>query len=366
MFKPSRYIRICSLMITLATLAGCADEGLLLGPDASSSLALGLGNGGNGGGGNGGRGNVGGGDGGSNAPLVEDFDFWDPSAWVPGDHKLGRGFFKPENVSHRGSKLFLTLPAGGYDGAEIKSASRVKFRDVEVRLRTPRAPGSFSAFFLYEFVQTDDNDEIDMEIFNDGSRQIWFTTWVDGIETNHVELILPFDPAVRYHNYRIEWSRRRVRFLVDGVLMQEWKKGVPGDAMYVMSNAWWPTWMTGPTLGGYGLLYEVSKSTKKTAPDDAFFLESIEHIRKTFDGEGRSVRASMGGALIGIGKRNATLNAAALELARAIGPIRFGTEFEPLDVVKHLTSDRLREKLGWTHCQPSNVLCSLPQQGVSA
>ncbi len=97
---------------------------------------------------------------------------------------------------------------------------------------------------------------------------------------------------------------------------------------------------------GYGLLYEVSKFTKKTAPNDAFFLERIEHIRKTFDREERSVQGSMGGALIGIGKRNATLNTAALKLARAIGPIRFGTEFEPLDVAKHLTSDRLREKLG--------------------
>ena len=252
---PSRYIRICFLMITLATLAGCADEGSLVGPEASSSFALGLGNGGNGKGGNGkggngGRGNVGGGDGGSDAPLVENFDLWDPSAWIPGDHPLGRGLFVPENVSHRGTKLLLTVPAGGYNGAEIKSASPVQFRDVEVRLRTPRAPGSISAFFLYEFVYTDDNDEIDIEIFNDGSRKIWFTTWVDGglIPTNHAEHTLPFDPALRSHNYRIEWSSGWVRFLVDGVLMQEWTEGVPQDAMYVMSNAWWPTWMDGPTL----------------------------------------------------------------------------------------------------------------------
>ena len=251
MFKPSRYIRICSLMITLATLAGCADEGSLLGPEASPSFALGLGNGGNGGrgggGGNGGRGNVGGGDGGSDGPLVEDFDFWDPSAWIPRHHILGRGLLDQENVSHKGSKLLLTLPAGGYYGAEIRSASRVQFRNVEVRLRTPRAPGSISAFFLYELVQQY-NGEIDIEVFNDGSRQIWFTTWVKGIEVNNVKRTLSFDPAVRFHNYRIEWSSSRVRFLVDGVLMHEWTGDVPQDAMYVMSNAWWPTWMNEPTL----------------------------------------------------------------------------------------------------------------------
>ena len=245
MFKPSHYIRICAIMITLATLAGCADEGSLLAPEASSSLALGLGNGGNSGRGGGGGGKGGGGGG---ARVVEDFDLWDPSAWIPGDHFLGKGWLNPENVSHESGKLLLTLPVDSYDGAEIKSASRVQFRNVEVRLRTPEAPGSFSAFFLYEFVQTPDNDEIDIEIFNDGSRKIWFTTWVDGQQTNHVRLTLPFDPTAGLHDYRIEWSRRRVRFLVDGVLMQKWTKGVPQDAMYVMSNAWWPDWMDGPIL----------------------------------------------------------------------------------------------------------------------
>jgi len=43
MLKPSHYIRICSLMITLATLAGCADEGSLLAPEVSPSFARGLG-----------------------------------------------------------------------------------------------------------------------------------------------------------------------------------------------------------------------------------------------------------------------------------------------------------------------------------
>ena len=60
---------------------------------------------------------------------------------------------------------------------------------------------------------------------------------------------LLFDPTVEFHDYRIEWSRGRVRFLVDGELMQEWTEGVPRDAMYVMSNAWWPVWLNEPPLG---------------------------------------------------------------------------------------------------------------------
>jgi len=99
---------------------------------------------------------------------------------------------------------------------------------------------------------------------------------------------------------------------------------------------------------GFGLLYEISKSKKKSAPDDAYFLARIEHIGSSFDGEPRTVQGAMGGALMGIGKRTAKLNAAALKVARAIGPIRFSDDdkCEPFDVVKHLTSDSIKKKLG--------------------
>lgn len=100
---------------------------------------------------------------------------------------------------------------------------------------------------------------------------------------------------------------------------------------------------------GYGLLYELSKSKKKSAPDESFFLERIQQIRKTFDDEERAVKGSMGGALLGIGKRTARLNAAALEVARHVGPIEFESDSgncEPFDVVKHLTSDYITKKLG--------------------
>ena len=100
---------------------------------------------------------------------------------------------------------------------------------------------------------------------------------------------------------------------------------------------------------GYGLLYEISKLTPKKAPDEAYFLDHVARIADTIDGESSDVRLAMGNALMGIGKRSAALNAAALRVARATGPIEFESasgDCEPFDVVKHLTSERLREKLG--------------------
>lgn len=57
----------------------------------------------------------------------------------------------------------------------------------------------------------------------------------------------------------------------------------------------------------------------------------------------------MGTALMGMGKRSAALNRAALEVARRVGPIEFTSASgacEPFDVAKHLTTGRLKDKLG--------------------
>lgn len=100
---------------------------------------------------------------------------------------------------------------------------------------------------------------------------------------------------------------------------------------------------------GYTLLYEASKFTGKKAPGEAFFLAHVARIGEAIHTESESVRMAMGAALMGIGKRTAALNRAALAVARAVGPIEFTSPSgacEPFDVVKHLTTDRLKEKLG--------------------
>jgi 3-methyladenine DNA glycosylase AlkD len=100
---------------------------------------------------------------------------------------------------------------------------------------------------------------------------------------------------------------------------------------------------------GYGLLYELSKKNPK-GMDDAYLLDRIAHIQNTIDDESMWVRMAMGGALMGIGKRNKKLNKAAVRAAKAIGPIEYdsadGSRCEAMDVTKHLTSDHLKKKLG--------------------
>jgi 3-methyladenine DNA glycosylase AlkD len=100
---------------------------------------------------------------------------------------------------------------------------------------------------------------------------------------------------------------------------------------------------------GYSLIYELSKKNIK-AMDDDYLLGRIDHIRDEIHGEEMWVREAMNFALFGVGKRNKKLNKAAIRAVKAIGPVDvdYGDDnnCEPFDVLKHLTSDYLKKKLG--------------------
>jgi len=99
---------------------------------------------------------------------------------------------------------------------------------------------------------------------------------------------------------------------------------------------------------GFGLLYEVSKSKKKSAPGNEYFLSHIAHIDKMYAKQPTTILLAMATALIGTGKRSKELNAAALKVAVKIGPIDFDPDgrCDPMDAAKHLTSSYIKNKLG--------------------
>lgn len=99
----------------------------------------------------------------------------------------------------------------------------------------------------------------------------------------------------------------------------------------------------------YGLIYELAKDKKDKRLTDEFFLGCVEKIGNTIAKEENRVRVGMGGALMSIGKRNQKLNAVAIKVAKAIDPIHFSDgdkKCEPMNVLKHLTNESLRNRLG--------------------
>jgi len=163
--------------------------------------------------------------------------------WQPTEKTLGRGRLEAENVAVDGGKLRIKLPAGTLEGGEVESEETYSYGSYAASIKAARAPSSITGFFLY--APPDFHTEIDVEIFNDESGRILFTTYANGEQTNTIEKRLPFDATAGFHEYRIDLYPTRAEFSVDGRLLHTFDEGLPADSMQLMVNAWYPDWLPG-------------------------------------------------------------------------------------------------------------------------
>lgn len=184
-------------------------------------------------------------------------------AWTTASHALGRGRMRADQVFVKGGGFTLGLTTGRCDGAELRSRDRVGFGIYVARMRTPLAPGSISALFLYEDVPAG-NDEIDIEILNDGSRLMLLTAWVGGSKTRETSVDLPFDPHEGFHDYEIAWTDAGLRLSADGGVLVQWADRYPRAPMRVMANVWWPSWLPCAPLDSHPSL-EIAALSRSTA-----------------------------------------------------------------------------------------------------
>ena len=111
------------------------------------------------------------------------------------------------------------------------------------RMRLPNTPGSITGFFLYK--APDFESEIDIEVFNDSTRRIMFTTYAGGSQTHTITKRLPFDSTTGFHEYSFEYTENSVTFYADGQYIEYWDTGVPQTSMHLMLNSWFPVWLDG-------------------------------------------------------------------------------------------------------------------------
>ncbi len=175
--------------------------------------------------------------------FSDEFSALDTSRWTLVERSAGRGRVMPANVAVADGRLSLKLPAGTLDGGEIRSNAAYRFGTYRARLKIADAPSSITAFYLYG--TPDYAREIDIELFNDSTRRIMFSTYSGGSQTNTRTVVLPFDPRADYHVYEIDYRPGSVRFLVDGTVMQEWSRGVTRSAMNVFVTVWFASWLEG-------------------------------------------------------------------------------------------------------------------------
>jgi beta-glucanase (GH16 family) len=175
--------------------------------------------------------------------LHDDFATFDARQWTKSSRPFGHGAIDPANVAVANDLLTVKLPAGRLDGGEIRSTSLYRYGSYRVRMKVANAPSSLTAFFLYK--KPDYAQELDIEIFNDSTRRVWFSTYSGGTQTHTIEAQLPFDATADYHDYAIEYDPGLVRFLVDDKELQRWTTGVTRSTMYLYVNAWFPSWLAG-------------------------------------------------------------------------------------------------------------------------
>ncbi len=175
--------------------------------------------------------------------FTDYFNSFDEVRWSKGDHKLGRSLLQPQNVGVRDGNLAIKLPARTLNGGEIMSKDLYGYGSYAARIKVPNSPSSITGFFLYK--EPDYASEIDVEIYNDTSRRIMFSTYSGGSQTHTQTLTLPFDPTSGFHEYRFDYASGSINFYADGKLMKTWSDGVPKNAMRLYVNAWYPSWLAG-------------------------------------------------------------------------------------------------------------------------
>jgi endo-1,3-1,4-beta-glycanase ExoK len=173
----------------------------------------------------------------------DDFSTLDTSRWLVSSRPFGWGILTSANVTVANGQLGIAHPAGTLDGGELRTRSLYQYGTYRAHLKIANAPSSLTAFFLYR--APDYEQEIDIEIYDDSTGRVMFSTYSGGAQTNTVTKTMPFDPTAAFHDYTIEYERSSVRFLVDGTLMQSWTRGVPRASMYVYLNSWFPSWLAG-------------------------------------------------------------------------------------------------------------------------
>lgn len=173
----------------------------------------------------------------------DEFSSFDVRRWVKVDRPFGYGHVRSENLTVANGLLSVRLPGGLRDGAEMRSTSLFRYGTFRARMRIANAPSSLTAFFLYR--KPDFAQEIDIEIFNDTTGRIMFSTYSGGSQTNNVIVDTAHDLTADFHEYTIDFAPGSVRFLLDGTELQRFSTGVPRSSMYLFVNAWFPSWLAG-------------------------------------------------------------------------------------------------------------------------
>lgn len=159
------------------------------------------------------------------------------------DFHLQSSYFeevKATGLSYSNDGLKLEI-AKRFDNPSIKSNFYIMFGKVEVVMQAAKGKGIVSSFYL----QSDDLDEIDIELFGGDAYEFqsnWFskgdTTTYDRGEYHSTSN----SPLENFHTYTIEWTKDSITWSLDGSVVRTLEpdngQGFPQSPMYIMAGTW--------------------------------------------------------------------------------------------------------------------------------
>jgi beta-glucanase (GH16 family) len=160
---------------------------------------------------------------------------WSNGNWTDND-------WRADHVTAGPGGLVMSLtPAHGgdkpYSGGEIQSHALYRYGYFEVQTRFPRGSGIVSNLFTYA---GNPHDEIDVEVLGRKTDEVMFTIFTGG-ERHSKVVPLGFDAAAGYHLYAFEWTPDRIRWYVDGKLVNEVRSSdfaLPQTPQRFIINLW--------------------------------------------------------------------------------------------------------------------------------
>jgi beta-glucanase (GH16 family) len=146
----------------------------------------------------------------------------------------------PKGVSFTDDGLELTI-AERFDNPSLKSNFYIMFGKVEVVLQAAPGQGIISSFYL----QSDDLDEIDIELFGTDTTQFQSNFFAKGYTGNYDRgqyIATSSSPVSNFHTYTLEWTESSLTWSLDGNVVRTLEstdaKGFPQLPMYIMMGSW--------------------------------------------------------------------------------------------------------------------------------
>ncbi|CAH2355227.1 extracellular glycosidase Crh11p [[Candida] railenensis] len=134
----------------------------------------------------------------------------------------------------------MTL-AKRYDNPALKSNFYIMFGRVEVHMKAGNGTGIISSFYL----QSDDLDEIDIELFGSDTTQFQSNFFSKGNTTTYdrgVYSNTPSSPQDSYLNYTIVWTSTKLEWWLEGTLTRTLlstnSEGFPQTPMFIETGIW--------------------------------------------------------------------------------------------------------------------------------